>query len=200
MKQATKQRIVGTIVLLALGLIFLPIIFDGQGSYQPSVTSRIPPAPEVPILPEPQPSRPQIQIEETALLGESDSSPEAEAEQAAEETLEESLQEAEEVAVVESEPTFQREVPSLDENGLPQGWSVRLGTFANAANAENLLNRLLEAEYKAYSRLITANESTMTAVFVGPWLERGRVEQFQQELQDRFQLNGMIVRYEIESL
>jgi DedD protein len=200
LKQATKQRIVGTIVLLALGLIFLPIIFDGQGSYQPSVSSRIPPAPEVPILPEPQPTRPQLQIEETALLGESDSSPAAEVEQTVEEPLEESLQEAGEVAVVESESAFQREVPSLDENGLPQGWSVRLGTFANAANAENLLNRLLEAEYKAYSRVITANESTMTAVFVGPWLERGRVEQFQQELQDRFQLNGMIVRYEIESL
>lgn len=200
MKQATKQRIVGTIVLLALGLIFLPIIFDGQGSYQPSVSSRIPPAPEVPILPEPQPSRPQIQIEETALLGESGSSPEADAEQTVADPLEESLQEAGEVAVVESESAFQREVPTLDENGLPQGWSVRLGTFANAANAENLLNRLLEAEYKAYSRVITANESTMTAIFVGPWLERGRVEQFQQELQDRFQLNGMIVRYEIESL
>jgi DedD protein len=200
LKQATKQRIVGTIVLLALGLIFLPIIFDGQGSYQPSVSSRIPPAPEVPILPEPQPSRPQIQIEETALLGESGSSPEADAEQTVADPLEESLQEAGEVAVVESESAFQREVPTLDENGLPQGWSVRLGTFANAANAENLLNRLLEAEYKAYSRVITANESTMTAIFVGPWLERGRVEQFQQELQDRFQLNGMIVRYEIESL
>ncbi len=196
MKQATKQRIVGTIVLLALGLIFLPIVFDGQGSYQPSVSSRIPPAPEVPILPEPQPSRPQILIEETALAGGNDSAEEVEREQPGQE----SLQEAEEVAVVESEPAFQREVPVLDETGLPQGWSVRLGTFANAANAENLVNRLLEAEYKAYSRIISANESTMTAVFVGPWLERGRVEQFQQELQERFQLNGMIVRYDIESL
>jgi DedD protein len=196
LKQATKQRIVGTIVLLALGLIFLPIVFDGQGSYQPSVSSRIPPAPEVPILPEPQPSRPQILIEETALAGGNDSAEEVEREQPGQE----SLQEAEEVAVVESEPAFQREVPVLDETGLPQGWSVRLGTFANAANAENLVNRLLEAEYKAYSRIISANESTMTAVFVGPWLERGRVEQFQQELQERFQLNGMIVRYDIESL
>jgi len=58
--QNTKQRIVGTIVLLALALIFLPLIFDGQGSYQPQIASRIPDTPVVPLLNEPLPTRPVI--------------------------------------------------------------------------------------------------------------------------------------------
>ena len=47
MNQGAKQRIVGTVALLALALIFLPIIFDGEGSYQVPVSSRIP---ETPII------------------------------------------------------------------------------------------------------------------------------------------------------
>jgi DedD protein len=57
LNQHTKQRIVGTIVLLALALIFLPVIFDGEGSYQPPVTSRIPEAPVITLLPDPVPQR-----------------------------------------------------------------------------------------------------------------------------------------------
>ena len=60
MNQGAKQRIVGTVVLLALALIFLPIIFDGQGSYEAPVTSRIPDTPIISILPEPVQSRPVI--------------------------------------------------------------------------------------------------------------------------------------------
>ena len=60
MNQGAKQRIVGTVVLLALALIFLPIIFDGEGSYQAPVSSRIPDTPIISILPEPTQSRPVI--------------------------------------------------------------------------------------------------------------------------------------------
>ena len=60
MNQSAKQRIVGTVVLLALALIFLPIIFDGEGSYQAPVSSRIPETPIISILPEPLQSRPVI--------------------------------------------------------------------------------------------------------------------------------------------
>ncbi|HAT25758.1 MAG TPA: hypothetical protein DCS89_01995, partial [Gammaproteobacteria bacterium] len=60
LNQGTKQRIVGTVVLLTLAFIFLPIVFDGQGSYEPAMTSRIPDSPQVSILPEPVQSRPII--------------------------------------------------------------------------------------------------------------------------------------------
>lgn len=194
MKQATKQRIVGTVVLLALGLIFLPIIFDGEGSYQPPVSSRIPEPPEVPILAEPVPSRPAIIAERDAPEPAADTAPEAPAEQTQAEPTEP------EVEVVESEPAFQREIPRLEDSGLPAGWVVRLGTFSNADNANNLVERLQSAGYKGYAREVESNQGRMTAVYVGPWLERERVEEFQRQLQEQFDLAGMIVRYEVEPL
>ncbi len=214
MKEATKQRIVGTVVLLALGLIFLPIIFDGQGSYQTPVSSRIPDPPNVPILPESEPNRPRILAEsEPATTINPQPAPQQEAlddtaSNAAQATdaADPELAEAEQVEddssveVVESQPDFDREAPVLGPDGLPEGWVVRLGTFANDTNARNLVSRLQDSGYKAYSRNVQNGQGSLTAVFVGPWLQRAQVEDYQRRLQEEFQLSGMIVRYEIETL
>lgn len=204
MNQGTKQRIVGTVVLLALALIFLPIIFDGQGSYQAPVSSRIPETPVISILPEPVQTRPVI-ADNTPL-----NQPEAvvidEIVAELEETLEVGAAEPEEesttapAAITESQPIFSREVPQLSEAGLPQGWVVRLGSFSDADNASKLVIRLQEAGYKAYSRALQSNQGPLTAVFVGPWLDRALVNDYQRRLQEEFSLAGLVVRYELERL
>jgi cell division septation protein DedD len=38
----------------------------------------------------------------------------------------------------------------------------------------------------------------LTSVLVGPWIDRGAVDEYQQELQDEFMLPGDIVLYEID--
>ena len=204
MNQGAKQRIVGTAVLLALALIFLPIIFDGEGSYQAPVSSRIPEAPIISILPEPTQSRPIIVgnvetiepkapetvslIEEVAELVEEPS-----AAIATQETVND-------VEITESGPIFSREVPQLSDAGLPQGWVVRLGSFSDSENASNLVTRLQDAGYKAYSRVMRSSQEALTGVFVGPWLDRGQVNEYQQKLQEEFNLAGLVVRYELERL
>lgn len=201
MNQGAKQRIVGTVVLLALALIFLPIIFDGQGSYEAPVTSRIPDTPIISILPEPVQSRPVIV---------NDTQPIEPAIAATVNLVEEVVSEIEEAAVIEeaaaeveiteSQAIFSREVPVLSDAGLPQGWSVRLGSFSDAENASNLLVRLQEAGYKAYTRDISSDQGSLTGVFVGPWLDRGQVNEYQRKLQEEFSLAGLVVRYELERL
>jgi len=201
LNQGAKQRIVGTVVLLALALIFLPIIFDGQGSYEAPVTSRIPDTPIISILPEPVQSRPVIV---------NDTQPIEPAIAATVNLVEEVVSEIEEAAVIEeaaaeveiteSQAIFSREVPALSDAGLPQGWSVRLGSFSDAENASNLLVRLQEAGYKAYTRDISSDQGSLTGVFVGPWLDRGQVNEYQRKLQEEFSLAGLVVRYELERL
>lgn len=215
MQQSTKQRIVGTIVLLALALIFLPIIFDGQGSYETPISSRIPDPPEIAILPEPVQSRPVIVADslpepenedneadrediEPASVSAADARPGDEQEDS---TASDSADtESDLAAVITSEPVYQRDPPGLGVDGLPQGWSVRLGSFADAANAQNLTQRLLDAGYRAYTRTIQSGQGELTGVYVGPWVDRSTVAQYQQELQQQFQLAGIVVRYEIEAL
>lgn len=198
MNQGAKQRIVGTVVLLALALIFLPIIFDGQGSYQAPISSRIPDTPVISILPEPVQSRPVITggepDPEPPPIEASDAVASVNTAAAADDAP------ANEVEITESEAIFSREVPQLSAAGLPEGWSVRLGSFSDAENARNLVGRLQAAGYKAYMRNLPSNQGTLTGVFVGPWLDRALVNDYQRKLQEEFSLAGLVVRYELERL
>jgi len=190
-KQGTKQRVVGTIVIVSLALIFLPIIFDGQGSHQTQIASRIPEQPVVPILPEPQQSRPVI-ISDADLVA-IETKPESEL---VTKTIEESISDPIEVSA--SESAFTRDIPTLNPAGLPNGWSIRLGSFSEASNASDLMQRLQTAGYKAYIRDIDSEQAELTGVFVGPWLERALVNDYIDQLWDEFQLEGMVVRYQLK--
>ncbi|HAD71763.1 MAG TPA: hypothetical protein DEH24_03725 [Alteromonas sp.] len=190
-KQGTKQRIVGTIVIASLALIFLPIIFDGQGSHQTQTASRIPEQPVVPILPEPQQSRPVIISDADLVVTETKPEPER-----VTKTIEESASDLIEVSA--SESGFTRDIPTLNSAGLPNGWSIRLGSFSEASNATNLMQRLQTAGYKAYIRDIDSEQVELTGVFVGPWLERALVNDYIDQLRDEFQLEGMVVRYQLK--
>lgn len=208
MNQGTKQRIVGTVVLLALALIFLPIVFDGEGSYQTPLASRIPEPPMITLLPEPAPNRPVILNNSepvspatSAAVAETAPAPAPEAQITPTPDADSGATAVDQaVAIVESEAVFTREVPSLDANGLPQGWSVRLGSFSEAANASALMTRLQAAGYRAYTRRLGSAGAELTAVYVGPWIERERVEDYKKQLQDEFQLSGLVVRYEVDKL
>ncbi|MFM1897261.1 MAG: hypothetical protein RLZZ385_2335 [Pseudomonadota bacterium] len=218
MNQNTKQRIVGTLVLLAVALIFLPIIFDGEGSYQRPVSSRIPEPPVIAPMAQANPSRPILEnppppvaapledvvpddvvdgvvIEPDIVSLDNDvaAAPEPAAARLAVEDPVEPTATVEPAGV--AEPVLQ-----LDAQGLPQGWSVRLGSFSDGRNAQALLQRLLDKGYKAYTRQIVTQQGELTAVFVGPQLDRGAVDELRARLRDEFQLNGMVVRFEVESL
>ena len=178
-------------MVLALAIIFLPIIFDGEGSYQIQTSNRIPAQPLVPILPEPQQSRPVI-------ISDADTTPTvAEIEPAIQTRIEASEEVAE---VITPKSDFALDIPTLDENGLPQGWSVRLGSFSDTSNGENLLQRLQNAGYKAYTRNIGEGQEELLGVFVGPWLERALANEHLTQLRNQFQLVGMVVRYEVKQL
>lgn len=197
MNQGTKQRIVGTVVLLTLAFIFLPIVFDGQGSYEPAMTSRIPDSPQVSILPEPVQSRPII-IAETETEAELASPASNDAAGAEVPIAVEAAPES--VGGTTSEPVFSREVPQLDRAGLPQAWVVQLASFADVENARNLLARLQSAGYKAYIRSVVGDQGGRSRVLVGPWVVRARADETQTELQAQFQLAGMVVAYELLQL
>jgi DedD protein len=104
------------------------------------------------------------------------------------------------VEVTDSVPVFSRELPQLDERGLPEGWSVRLGSFSIAENAKNLLDRLQASGYKAYTRKADGDQGDLIRVFVGPWVDREVVDENQQRLQQEFQLAGDVVKFEVEEL
>jgi len=209
LQQDTKQRIVGTVVLLACCMIFLPIVFDGEGSYEPALTSRIPDPPQITILPEPKQTRPVI-IADSDIPAVAPSATDVDqtvsAKHASDTGADTALNIAQEDTdtvpkISESVPArtgHEGTLPQLGVDGLPTGWSVRLGLFSNADNAAVLLERLQNAGYRAYIREIESDEGQLRGVFVGPWLNRELSAGYQSRLQREFQLAGIVVPYEME--
>ncbi|MBL6752651.1 MAG: SPOR domain-containing protein [Pseudomonadales bacterium] len=190
---------VGTIVLLALALIILPQLFDGEGSYQPQVQSRIPERPIITLLPEPQQVRP-------VMVGESQS-PSANAEAENIELTESAVSnnasdpaEVNSAASVTNLSTDTDSRPTLNAAGLPDGWVVQLGTFGDLDNASKLLTDLLAKGYKAYERRSLRDEREMSTILVGPVIVRAEAERLLAELATALDLKPLIKRYEREVL
>ena len=178
-----KQRIVGTIVLMALVGVLFPVIFDGGDTFQAELESRIPPEPQFSLLPEPNPTRPVI-------IADADADTDAGAEEGQSEISEKDGQ-----IISQSE----EDEADLDLSPMLSGWSIRLGSFAEKQNATNLVERLHESEYKAYTREFNNSAGELVSVFVGPWIDKSIAEDYLSELEDKFRLAGDIVRYEVGS-
>jgi DedD protein len=211
--QSRKQRVVGAIVLLIAAVVILPILFDGQGSYQLPLESRIPAAQPFPEVPRIEAVRPEIAADSDQLSFQPDAEPvdvavDASPASPVDATISaaeptQPLADAEPAPVPDSLVTSVVPVvppPVLDSDGLPEGWSVRLASFSSAANAQALVERLLSRGHRAYVRQISSSQGPLTAVFVGPGADRAAMLQLQRQLQEEFQLAGIVVRYEIEAL
>jgi DedD protein len=210
LNQNTRQRLIGTLVLAVAALILLPVIFDGEGSYQPVLNTDIPSRPTRPEPARTDPQRPIITADTDAILVDEfrDTSAVQSAADAGADAIEPPVvaggQDREVLpdtssATTDAVSTTQTS-PTLDAQGLPQGFSVRLASFGNATNASNLVARLQDAGHRAYSRRIESSQGLLTAVYVGPVIDRGAATALLEALREDFELNGLVVRYEIEEL
>ncbi len=202
MNQSTKQRVVGIAVIAFAAAVILPVLFDGQGSYELPLESRIPD-------PEPFPTPPRLIPERPVIVADTDAIRVLDPSETSAPQIQEPTPEAQPVVepldtqqsvVTETPPTATTTAPSLDPVGLPEGWSVRLASFSDEANAQNLLDILQSNGHRAYTRKISSSQGMLTAVFVGPGVDRDAVQQLQQQLRAETQLSGIVVRYEVEEL
>jgi DedD protein len=222
LNQNIRQRITGTIVLAITALILLPVIFDGQGSYQEPLQTDIPARPVQPEAARSMPQRPVITADTdairirpesteavpvavTAADDDTDVSSGTSSATSSETPVTAVAADTPESAVTQSTqpatPVMAQPVaPTLDARGLPEAWSVRLGAFSNASNASNLVSNLQQAGHRAYSRQVNSSQGLLTVVFVGPLVDRAAAQTLMESLRVDFQLNGLIVRYEIEEL
>ncbi len=183
MKSVMKQRLVGTIVIGSLAIIFIPIMLDGEGVYIPALTTNIPEAPPMPVVPEIEPERPQIMADTTSTGTEPNVSKDSADEQGA-----------------ANAPPPAPERPQLTSAGVPATWVVRLGSFGEAANAEALVGRLQTNGYKGFSRPLRTSRGPLTGVYVGPVLTKTEAESLQQQLTQSFDLEGVVIQFSIDEL
>ena len=186
MNTAMKQRLVGTVVIGCLAIIFIPALLDGEGVSPPEMTSSMPAPPAMPEVPVIQQERPEITADTLSA-----SEPDADEQAAAPPSQDTDT-------TTSAPPAPER--PKLNTAGIPATWTVRLGSFGEKANAEGLVARLREQGYKGFNRPINSSRGPLTGVYVGPVLTEAEADSLQRQLASEFELEGVVVQFSIEEL
>jgi len=198
------QRMVGALVLVALAVIFVPMLFNRQDDLG-HVTVDAPSIPAAPVVAEIEMQPVEVPEPESVPEGfeiiEEDAEPDAAP--AAPEQAPAPIEPAAPVAAAPAAPAAQPPAtqsqppvaePRLDNNNLPVSWSIQLASLSNRASAESLQQTLRSQGYNAYIRTAEG----MNRVFVGPLVERSEANRLRDVLQRQQKLDGFVVRFKPE--
>jgi DedD protein len=203
-----KQRLVGILVLVALAVIFIPVLFDFEPRQPIDTATQIPPAPEIQPVEMAEPEIPDVdndvvppdEIFDLAHADEEEA-PEPNAEVVAEPQPKSGLAEApkEDVAVPEETPRAvapESSKPRLAENGLPEAWVVQVASYPEKAKAEALSSRLQTAGFRAFVRPVKVNQGTYHRVYVGPHILKKSAEEEKVKIDNSLDVNSLIIPFE----
>lgn len=207
MTSALKNRLVGTIIVVALAVIFLPDFLDGkkQTNREPFVSVPANP-PKKPIVePESFPSErvakaavPAVEIEEeTALDDEPVSSGASDNGTSDEATVAKApaVKAFEEEDKLASQTVVDTKSDAADDDA---GWVIQLGSFRHEKNVKALLAKLEKAGYRAFSRKIQTSSGPLNKVFVGPDLDKKKLESALPHLKELTSLKGKVTTFKVE--
>ncbi|MEK9655161.1 MAG: SPOR domain-containing protein [Halieaceae bacterium] len=198
-----KQRLVGTLVLVALGIVFWPLIFaPPESSREPLVLGPMPDPPQIdrsPIAPpedfrgsveDSLPDTTVLSAEEQSLADDitllDETAPEDNLDGLAQ--LSGALESTERVVPPATEPL-------IDAEGLAQFWVLQVATVSSQDRAEALVSGLRERQYKAFSSQFQKEGKTLYRIQIGPNVERQRLENIKPEVDRAIAVESQILRY-----
>ncbi|HMU65732.1 MAG TPA: SPOR domain-containing protein [Cellvibrionaceae bacterium] len=211
MDDGLKQRIVGALVLLALLVIFLPVLFDRNRVEPVDPTSQIPPPVSVPAAP--------INAPQVANVAEADMAPPpAQMLVPAENLAEKPEQIAAQTAKLEAAKTAKNdaakadskntlkltksesvkpvlEAPKLNNKGSAEAWLLQAASYKTAAQAKKLRDDLAAKGFNAYTRELTTPKGLVVRVFIGPKFDKATALEQKKRIDELFKLNVLLLPY-----
>lgn len=196
-----KQRLVGSVILLALGTVFWPIVFVEPES---PITISVEPIPAPPIVdqtPLPEPASPKALV--LAAVPEPEALDQAEQIEVDMATQEregdtiisvEALPEKgqlETLATRDQKPT----VTLRDNAGFANAWALQVVSVAAEARAEQLVSDLVAKGYEAYHQRFDSADKSVWRVQIGPVIERNKLLALKPEIDASLKVNARVVKY-----
>lgn len=194
MDDGLKQRLVGAVVLIAVAVLFVPVLFDRNERRQVDTTTQIPPQPDIQpkqfddpkrvagITPAPDPQtmfEPQLDAE---LKPEADAKPKLNAKVNAK-------------ANAKVKPTPRKPKP-LNAQGLPNAWVVQLISTSSLNKAKQIVKDLMAKKYKAYYRRAEVGGNTLYRVYVGPNVDKKRSFALKKQLDALLKVDARVLRFQ----
>lgn len=185
MEQRLKHRLVGASVLLALAVLILPDVLDGEKAKREQNFAVIPLQPELTDVEFNSPKAPQhLEREKEPVIEELPTEPVPATTKA-------------------DTPKIEQQAVNPTDKKLPQfkgsGWVLQLGVFRNANNVNELIAKIRKSGYPAFSKPKKAVQGEPTWVYVGPDLNKDKLLSYKPELKTLTGLNGKVYPYNPQS-
>jgi DedD protein len=166
-----KHRLVGAAVLVALGVIAWPVLFDTTPVREISQRSQIPSEPALERFSVEEPQPPQLPP-----------APDSAAQRAAQ--------------AIQTEPEREKEAVTLaPASGLPVQWAVQLGVFSRMENAQDVKRRAEAAGFHAILQSVPTDKGTQHRVYVNPKLDRAEAQALAAQVEKKMAVKGYVTRY-----
>jgi DedD protein len=200
-----QNRLVGTIILVAVAVIFLPDLLDAKKQSNGNLLVELPQKPAMDKVTRAETFDTekvrQASIRKIEIINE----------KALDDTAA-----GQDVAVpVEQKitETPSVELPTVQKNSLEQetiveedqqrllasaGWVVQLGSFRHQKNVRELLGKLEKGGYRAFSRQVQTKSGELTKVFVGPDLQKEKLENAISHLKELTNLQGRVTPFTVQ--
>ena len=194
-----KQRLVGSLVLVALGIVFWPLIFvDNPGRESISVA----PMPERPFVDTSPLAAPESLQSEVEPLLPGEPSGEGFDQTAADEAtrIDEAPNTSDLAPAADLDPMTTRSLPPedeslIDEQGLPVFWVLQVAAMGTQSSAETLVADLMARGYKAFVNPMQRANDTLYRVQIGPNAERAKLTSVKNEIDRVLGVDSQILRY-----
>lgn len=178
MNDILKQRLVGALVIIALGVVFWPVVFVDAERQALDRTSQVPPMPTMKHSRIRAPER--LNTVEPATAAEAialhDAPPET-------------------VAAVAGDAKTSTPKPRLDDAGIPIAWVLQVVSVSKKEKADALTQDLIDAGYKAYHRPLKRGQGTLYRIYIGPVFDRNQLLKMKKQVDSRLKVDAIIARY-----
>ncbi|MDD1782499.1 SPOR domain-containing protein [Enterovibrio sp. ZSDZ35] len=170
-----QNRLVGTLILVSLGIIFIPDVFDGKKAHYQENFEAIPLHEEF----------------DESVLNEPVEKPE---------TSESFMPQDPVMVTVTNDDAEVSEPIEADTQAPKEGyqdsaWVIRLGTFRNLDNAKNLVATLRSKGYPAQLLPRDVKEGELARVEVGPDVSKDKLASMTADLESLTGLKGQLLRF-----
>jgi DedD protein len=223
MDQMLKQRLIGAIVIIALAVIFIPMILEGPDKELSTRTRSMPPPPAIDYQTEvelpvpaatseaPEPAGTPVTAapeQDVSALPESATPP---AEPAAAATAPVAVKPVESAAkppvpkppaprppapkqaVAKPLPPPEKSPPKTASVVSQGGWVLQVGSFTQQANAQSLRDRLKKSGYQVTVQVAKGADGSIHRVLVGPVSDRTTAEKLRDKLARDQKLTAMVL-------
>lgn len=208
MNSALQNRLVGTVIIVALAVIFLPDLLDGKKQTKQDIQVSIPKVPEVLSMQQPS------EVDMEALNQQAQITASIELETAVDDEPSTELESSRPTMRIPTTNNASSELNMQPQNpnaslayqtqiliADPQdsaGWVVQLGSFRHQKNVRELINVLEKAGYRTFSRPVQTPSGELTKVFVGPEIEQEKLKMALPHLNEITKLKGRLTPFTIK--